>query len=88
MPTSNIWEFLNSFFLLVRIKSMHVGLEDWKQMGDLIKLSRLNKVVKSARCLFSTEELKSPIKMIYSYFEMYLFKIELRFSRKPLFLSR
>ena len=87
MPTSNIWEFLNSFFLLVRIKSMHVGLEDWKQMGDLIKLSRLNKVVKSARCLFSTEELKSPIKMIYSYFEMYLFKIELRFSRKPFFLS-
>ena len=87
MPTSNVWEFLNSSFLLVRIKFMHVGLEDWKQMGDLIKLSRLNKVVKSARCLFSTEELKSPIKMIYSYFEMYLFKTELRFSRKPFFLS-
>ena len=87
MPTSNVWEFSNSFFLLVRIKSMHVGLEDWKQMGDLIKLSRLNKVVKSARCSISTEELKSPIKMIYSYFETYLFKIELRFSRKPFFLS-
>ena len=64
MPTSNVLEFLNSSFLLVRIKSMHVGLEDWKQVGDFIKLSRLNKVVKSARYLLSTEELKSPIKMI------------------------
>ena len=43
---------------------MHAGLEDWKQVGDLIKLSGLNKVVKSARRLFSTEELKSPIKVI------------------------
>ena len=73
----------NSSFLLVRIKSMHVGFEDWKQVRDFIKLSRLNKVLKSARCLFSTEELKSPIKMTFSYFEMYLFKTELRFSRKP-----
>ena len=83
MLTSIVLEFLNSSFVLVRIKSMHVGLEDWKQVGDFIKLSRLDKVVKSGRCLFSTEKLKSPIKMIFSYFTTYLFKVELRFWRKP-----
>ena len=52
-PTSITSVFLKICFLFVKIRSMQVGFEDWKQVGFFIKHSRSNVIMKFLRLLLS-----------------------------------
>ena len=61
--------FLKNYFLFVRIRSMQVGFEDWKQVAFFIKHSRSNVVKKFSRLLLSIVRLKSPVNIVLSYWQ-------------------
>ena len=64
------WNFFKTL-LFERIKSIQQGFSGWKQMGVFMRLSRLNNVMKSAKCLSKVVKLKSPRRAIYSYLDNY-----------------
>ena len=57
-------------FLVVKIRSIHCEIEDRKQFDFLIRSSRSKVFMKFLRQLFSTVKLKSPIKMVLSYYKV------------------
>ena len=65
IPTSKTLEFSKNSILFVKIRSMQLGLADWKQVGFLIKYSKSNVFIKNSRFLLSTVSLKSPINIIF-----------------------
>ena len=58
------------FFLFVKIRSVQVGFEDWKQVGFFIKHSGSNVLKKFSRLLLSIIKLKSPISIVLSYWQV------------------
>ena len=72
IPTSITSVFLKKSFLFVKIRSMQVGFEYWKQFGFFIKQSRSNVVMTFSR-LFEF----SPFPLFYCHSTMVEIKIDL-----------
>ena len=69
IPTSITPVFLKNSFLFVKIRSMQVGFEDWKQLGCFINYAWSNVVMNFSRLLLSIVRLKSPISTVLSYLQ-------------------
>ena len=55
IPVSKVLDNLNKFFLLVSIRSVNVGLLDWKHVDLLIILFKLSACISASKCWFSVE---------------------------------
>ena len=58
-PVSTVVEFLKLDFLLVKMRSMHLGLSDLEHVGDLIKLHKSYQSMKLLIVSLVTKQLKS-----------------------------